>query len=171
MESLSGRPATEDSRCEVAWSSATLPLRADCEEIRNSTSKTVLLDHHGKNREGPRSRRGVALKSQMWILFASLATLRLLSPWFIRAYEGLVLNIHPSLSRVPGLDAQKQALDHGEVLRVHSPYCRRALGPRTNRRPDSVPVFDGDTVQTLSSRILKEEHDYIRTAVDLGTQR
>ena len=86
--------------------------------------------------------------------------MRLLSAAFIREYPNRILNIHPSLlPAFPGLDAQHQALEHGVRVAgcpVHFVDEYLDAGPIVLQAP--VPVLDSDTVETLSARILKEEH-------------
>ena len=86
--------------------------------------------------------------------------MRLLSASFIRAYPNRVLNIHPSLlPAFPGLDAQRQALEHGVKITgctVHFVDEELDAGPIILQ--SAVPVLDDDTVETLSARILEQEH-------------
>jgi phosphoribosylglycinamide formyltransferase-1 len=86
--------------------------------------------------------------------------MRLLSAGFVRAFPNRVLNIHPSLlPAFPGLDAQRQALDHGVKITgctVHLVDEFLDSGPIVIQA--AVPVLDTDTVQTLSARILTQEH-------------
>jgi phosphoribosylglycinamide formyltransferase-1 len=86
--------------------------------------------------------------------------MRLLSAAFIREFPCSVLNIHPSLlPAFPGLDAQHQALEHGVKITgctVHFVDEYLDAGPIVLQA--AVPVTDGDTVDTLAERILKEEH-------------
>jgi phosphoribosylglycinamide formyltransferase-1 len=86
--------------------------------------------------------------------------LRVLSPEFVSAYRGRILNIHPSLlPKFPGLDAQRQALAAGERLSgctVHFVDEGVDSGPIVVQR--SVPILPGDDVETLADRILEEEH-------------
>jgi phosphoribosylglycinamide formyltransferase-1 len=86
--------------------------------------------------------------------------LRLLSATFIRQYPNRILNIHPSLlPAFPGLDAQHQALQHGVKITgctVHFVDEELDAGPIILQT--AVPVLDGDTVETLSTRILRQEH-------------
>lgn len=86
--------------------------------------------------------------------------MRLLSAGFIRAFPNRILNIHPSLlPAFPGLDAQKQALDYGVKIAgctVH--YVDEALDSGPILLQAAVPVFDADTVDSLSARILAQEH-------------
>ena len=86
--------------------------------------------------------------------------MRLLSAAFIRAFPNRILNIHPSLlPAFPGLDAQCQALEHGVRLAgctVHFVDENLDSGPILIQT--AVPVLDDDTVETLSARILEQEH-------------
>lgn len=93
--------------------------------------------------------------------------MRLLSPCFIEAFQGRILNIHPSLlPAFPGLDAQRQALEHGVKVSgctVHFVDETLDGGPIIMQR--NVPVLEDDTVWTLSARILEQEHKLYPEAV------
>src|SRR5947209_8965102 len=93
--------------------------------------------------------------------------MRLLSAWFIRQFPSRILNIHPSLlPAFPGLDAQRQALEHGVKITgctVHFVDEDLDAGPIIIQA--AVPVLDCDTVETLSERILKEEHRIYSEAI------
>ena len=93
--------------------------------------------------------------------------MRLLSAGFIREFPGRVLNIHPSLlPSFPGLDAQHQALEHGVRITgctVHFVDEYLDAGPIVAQA--AVPVLDGDTVESLSARILIEEHRIYSEAI------
>ena len=86
--------------------------------------------------------------------------MRLITPDFIRHFDGRILNIHPSLlPSFKGLHAQRQALDAGVKISgctVHVVTAEMDAGPILGQR--AVPVLPGDTEQTLSTRILAEEH-------------
>ncbi len=86
--------------------------------------------------------------------------MRLLSPAFIQAFPHRILNIHPSLlPSFPGLEAQKQALDYGAKITgctVHFVDEQLDHGAIVLQR--AVPVLDGDTEESLSARILEQEH-------------
>jgi phosphoribosylglycinamide formyltransferase-1 len=86
--------------------------------------------------------------------------MRLLGPAFIEAFPNAVLNVHPSLlPAFPGVDAQRQALDHGVKVAgctVHVVTADLDAGPIVAQ--SAVPVLPSDTVETLSARILVQEH-------------
>jgi len=95
--------------------------------------------------------------------------MRLLSPAFIRTYPMRILNIHPSLlPSFPGLDAQEQALRHGVKVSgctVHFVDEDLDAGPIVLQ--SAVPVMDSDTAETLSARILGQEHRIYSQAIGL----
>lgn len=93
--------------------------------------------------------------------------MRLLSPYFVAAFPHRILNIHPSLlPAFPGLEAQRQALEHGAKFSgctVHFVDENLDAGPIVLQA--AVPIEDRDTVETLSERILDEEHRIYSEAV------
>jgi phosphoribosylglycinamide formyltransferase-1 len=93
-----------------------------------------------------------------WVCLAGY--MRLLSPAIVGSFRQRILNIHPSLlPAFPGLDAQGQALAHGVKVSgctVHLVDEGLDSGPVVVQR--AVAVLDGDTPETLSARILAEEH-------------
>jgi len=95
--------------------------------------------------------------------------MRLLSAGFVRAFPERVLNIHPSLlPAFPGLDAQRQALDHGVKITgctVH--FVDEFLDSGPIIIQSAVPVLDEDSPDTLSARILAQEHVIYSQAIQL----
>jgi phosphoribosylglycinamide formyltransferase-1 len=95
--------------------------------------------------------------------------MRLLSADFVRAFPNRVLNVHPSLlPAFPGLDAQRQALEHGVKITgctVHFVDEFLDSGPIVIQA--AVPVIDNDTVETLSDRILLQEHVIYSQAIQM----
>jgi len=95
--------------------------------------------------------------------------MRLLSPVFVRAFPGRILNVHPSLlPAFPGLHAQRQALEHGVKVTgatVHLVDEELDHGPILLQR--AVPVLEGDDEESLSARILEQEHRIYPEAIAL----
>jgi phosphoribosylglycinamide formyltransferase-1 len=95
--------------------------------------------------------------------------MRILSGHFIREFHGRILNIHPSLlPAFPGLDAQYQAVAHGVKVSgctVH--FVDEGLDSGPIVKQAAVPVLDEDTAESLSARILKEEHRIYSEAIAL----
>jgi phosphoribosylglycinamide formyltransferase-1 len=95
--------------------------------------------------------------------------MRLLSPYFVASYRNRILNIHPSLlPSFPGLEAQQQALEYGVKFSgctVHLVDENLDAGPILAQA--IVPVRDDDTAESLSARVLAEEHRIYTEAVRL----
>jgi len=95
--------------------------------------------------------------------------MRLLSPAFVAAFAGRILNVHPALlPAFPGLRAQRQALAHGVKVTgatVHLVDEGTDSGPIVLQA--AVPVLEGDTEDTLAARILVEEHRLFPDAIRL----
>jgi len=87
--------------------------------------------------------------------------MRVLKGDFLRAFEGRIVNIHPSLlPSFPGLEAWRQALDHGVKVTgctVHFVDAGVDAGPIIGQQ--TVPVLDQDTPDTLIQRIHTAEHE------------
>lgn len=99
--------------------------------------------------------------------------MRIISPEFVKKYKNRILNIHPALlPAFPGLDSQKQALDYGSKYSgctVHFVDARMDTGPIITQ--SAVKVRENDTEDTLSKRILKEEHKIYPEAINLFARK
>jgi phosphoribosylglycinamide formyltransferase 1 len=86
--------------------------------------------------------------------------MRIISPAFIAAFPNRILNVHPSLlPAFPGLDAQRQAFDYGaKVAGCSVHFVDEAVDHGVIILQKTVPVNDDDTAETLSARILEQEH-------------
>lgn len=86
--------------------------------------------------------------------------MRIITPAFVEAFPNRILNVHPSLlPAFPGLDAQHQAFDYGAKVAgctVH--FVDEAVDHGVIVLQKTVPVLDGDTAESLSARILEQEH-------------
>jgi phosphoribosylglycinamide formyltransferase-1 len=137
------------------------------ELARERGIETVLVERRGRNREEHEREIILALRERQVDLVCLAGYMRLLSPCFVEAFWGRILNIHPSLlPAFPGLDAQRQALEHGVKVSgctVH--FVDETLDGGPIIAQHTVPVIDGDTVETLSARILEEEHKLYVEAV------
>jgi len=130
---------------------------------------TRFIPSMGKEREAYDREVVAALEEAKVDLVCLAGFMRILSPYFIRAYPRRILNIHPALlPAFPGLDAQKQALDYGAKFTgctVHIVDEGVDTGPIICQAV--VPIHDDDTVETLAARVLKEEHRIYSEAVCL----
>lgn len=129
--------------------------------------KTLLVERKGRSRVEHDREIIAALLEHKVDLICLAGYMRLLSAEFIEAYRGRIVNIHPSLlPAFPGLDAQRQALEYGvrwTGCTVHFVDEQLDSGPIILQQP--VAVAYDDTVETLSARILKEEHRIYPEAV------
>lgn len=110
-----------------------------------------------------------ALREHKVELVALAGFMRIISPVLISAFPNAIMNIHPALlPSFPGLHAQRQALEHGVKVAgctVHFVDAGTDTGPIICQA--SVPVLEGDTEESLSARILVEEHRCYPKAVKL----
>lgn len=123
----------------------------------------------GKEREAYDREVVAALQEAKVDLVCLAGFMRVLSPYFVRAFPRRILNIHPALlPAFPGLEAQKRALESGVKFTgctVHIVDEGVDTGPIVTQA--IVPVLDSDTVESLSARILKEEHRIYSEAIRL----
>jgi phosphoribosylglycinamide formyltransferase-1 len=128
---------------------------------------TLAIERKGRTRAEHECEIIAALREQRVDLVCLAGYMRLLSPALIEAFRHRILNIHPSLlPAFPGLDAQRQALEHGVKFSgctVHFVDETLDGGPIIVQRV--VPVHDDDTEETLAARILVEEHKAYAEAV------
>ena len=130
---------------------------------------TRFIPSKGKEREAY-DREVVEVLKEFQVDVVCLAGfMRILSPYFIREFPRRILNIHPALlPAFPGMEAQKQAWEYGVKFSgctVHIVDEGVDTGPIVCQAV--VPVLDDDTAETLSARILKEEHRIYSEAVCL----
>lgn len=164
--------AARDGRianAEIAVVISDQPNAAGLIKAKELGIQTLVIERHGRPRAEHDREAIAALQARQVDLVCLAGYMRLLSREFIDAYRGRILNIHPSLlPSFPGLDAQKQALEDGVATSgctVHFVDETLDGGPIIAQR--SVPVHEGDTLDILSSRILKEEHSLYPEAVDM----
>src|SRR5579872_827607 len=174
---LCGRGSNFDSigrklpqiEAEIAIVISNRPEARGLETARGLGLNAVCIASKGVPREVYDAQLVDALRDAAVDLVCLAGFMRLLSPVFIRAFPQRILNIHPSLlPSFPGLDAQTQALVHGVKISgctVHFVDEHLDAGPIVMQA--AVPVLDDDTDETLSARILKEEHRIYSEAIRL----
>ncbi len=131
---------------------------------------TVVSDHHDFScREDFDRQMAVVLKERDVELVVLAGFMRVLSPIFLHAFSGRVMNIHPALlPAFPGLSVQRLAVDYGVKFSgctVHFVEEGVDQGPIIIQAV--VPVRDDDTADTLAARILVEEHRIYPQAIQL----
>jgi phosphoribosylglycinamide formyltransferase 1 len=139
------------------------------QHAREAGIPAVFRDHRGKKREDFDAEIVDILRAHRVDLVCLAGFMRLLSPVFIRAFPGRILNIHPALlPAFPGLDAQRQAFEHGAKVSgatVHLVDEGLDSGPIVAQ--EAVKVLSSDTPETLAARILEVEHCLYPRAVRL----
>jgi len=128
-----------------------------------------VIPSKGLEREAYDRQVVAALRERNVDLVCLAGYMRLLSPFFVKAFPNRILNIHPSLlPAFPGLEPQRQALEHGVKVSgctVHFVDENLDAGPIILQAV--VPIEDSDTEETLAARILREEHRIYTEAVRL----
>lgn len=127
---------------------------------RKAGLPTAFVDHRGKTREGFDAEVVAVLKEHGVELVCLAGFMRLLSPVFVQAFPGRILNIHPALlPAFPGLHAQRQALEHGvKVTGATVHLVDEGLDSGAIVAQEAVAVLSQDTEASLASRILEAEH-------------
>ena len=164
--------AVDDGRLDarIAVVISNRPHAAGLDHARKAGIETLVVDHRQfASRADFDAALARELKSRNVALVCLAGFMRLVGAELLDAYPDAVLNVHPSLlPAFPGVDAQQQALDHGVKVSgatVHLVTPDLDAGPIVVQA--AVPVLPGDTADTLSARILVEEHRIYPEAVQL----
>jgi phosphoribosylglycinamide formyltransferase 1 len=154
---------------EIAVVVSNVETALGLERARQAGIPAVFRDHRGKRREAYDAEIVEILSAHQVDLVCLAGFMRLLSPVFVRAFPGRIVNIHPALlPAFPGLDAQRQAWEHGAKVTgatVHLVDEGLDSGPIVAQ--EAVSVLPGDTPDTLAARILEAEHRLYPRAVRL----
>jgi phosphoribosylglycinamide formyltransferase-1 len=155
--------AVQDGRLDarIALVISNRPDAYGLERARQAGIETLVRDHKAwPSREAYEAVVVEDLRARNVQLVCLAGFMRLLGATFVNAFPNRILNIHPALlPSFPGLHAQRQALDHGVKFSgatVHLVDTNLDAGPIVMQAV--VPVFADDTEDSLSARILAEEH-------------
>ena len=169
FEAIAGNVAAGRIDAAIAVVISNRPEAKGLETARAMGLNAVAIPSKGIEREAYDRLVVAELQRHSVDLVCLAGFMRLLSAYFVREFPRRILNIHPALlPSFPGLDAQHQALEHGVKVSgctVHFVDEHLDSGPIVLQAV--VPVLDGDTVETLSERILKEEHRIYSEAIRL----
>ena len=148
---------------EIAVVLSNKPDAPGLEAARSLGLAAIAIPQEGK---GPAAREAhdtkmIAALTDHHVDFVCLAGyMRIITPAFVAAFPNRILNVHPSLlPAFPGLDAQHQAFDYGAKVAgctVH--FVDEAVDHGVIILQKTVPVLDADTADSLSARILEQEH-------------
>lgn len=160
FQAIAARVSAGEIPAEIVVVIANRPDAAGLDAARRLGLTAVSLPSKGLDRESYDRQLIATLKEHNveWVILAGY--MRILSAEFIRAFPQRILNIHPSLlPSFPGLDAQHQAFDYGVKISgctVHFVDEHLDHGPIVMQA--EVPVDASDTAETLSAKILTQEH-------------
>lgn len=151
-----------DYPAEIALVVSNRPKAEGLAKARAAGVATAAFDHrpHGEDRQAHERLIDAALREAGVELVALAGYMRITTPWFVEAWTGRMINIHPALSpSFPGLHTHRRALDAGVKLHgctVHWVTDTLDEGPMIGQA--AVPVLPGDDEATLASRVLAAEH-------------
>jgi len=145
---------------EIAVVLSNLPDAAGLEAARQLGLPAIAIPSAGRKRAEHDAEMIAALHQHRVDLVCLAGYMRILSPEFVRAFPNRILNIHPALlPAFPGLDAQAQALEYGvKVAGCTVHFVDEAMDHGAILLQRVVPVLDDDTAESLSARILEQEH-------------
>jgi phosphoribosylglycinamide formyltransferase-1 len=138
---------------------------------REAGIETLVCDHHQHRTRDDYDRFLAHELEKRDVTYVCLAGfMRLLGSAFLSAFPNAVLNVHPSLlPAFPGVDAQRQALAHGvKVSGATVHFVTEELDGGPIILQAAVPVLEDDTVESLSARILIEEHRIYPEAIRMA---
>ena len=145
---------------EIAIVLSNLPDAAGLESARKLDLPAIAIPSAGRKRAEHDAEVVAALRQHRVDLVCLAGYMRIISPEFVRTFPNRILNIHPALlPAFPGLDAQTQALEFGAKVAgctVH--FVDEAVDHGAIILQRVVPVLDDDTAESLSARILEQEH-------------
>ncbi len=169
FEAIADNVASGRLKAEIAIVVSNRPESRGLEIARERRLPAACIPSKGVPREEYDRQVVAELKSRSVDLVCLAGFMRLLSAEFCRAFPMRILNIHPSLlPAFPGLEAQQQALEHGVKISgctVHFVDEQLDAGPIVLQA--AVPVLDDDSPESLSARILIEEHRIYSQAIGI----
>ncbi|MGD9980043.1 MAG: phosphoribosylglycinamide formyltransferase [Hyphomonadaceae bacterium] len=153
--------STQDAY-EIVLVVSNVPDAAGLERARAAGVEAIALDHkrYGKNREAFERDLDALLVQRNVEIVALAGFMRVLTPFFVHAWAGRLVNIHPSLlPKYPGTKTHERALEAGDTehgASVHLVVEEVDAGEIIGQA--SMPILPGDTAETLAQRVLALEH-------------
>jgi phosphoribosylglycinamide formyltransferase-1/phosphoribosylamine--glycine ligase/phosphoribosylglycinamide formyltransferase/phosphoribosylformylglycinamidine cyclo-ligase len=162
MSALIAAAKAEDYPADIALVISNVPDAGGLEVARAEGVQAIAIDSRpfGKDRQAHEQAMDAALRQGGVEVVCLAGFMRLLTPWFVDAWSGRILNIHPSLlPDFKGLHTHARAIEAGRAeagCTVHIVTADLDDGPILGQA--RVPVLPGDDEQALAARVLKEEH-------------
>ena len=169
FEAIADRIASGKLNAEIAVVISNVESARGFERAHARGLNTVFISSRNRSREEFDREAVQVLRKHNASLVVLAGFMRIFSSVFLEAFPYGILNIHPSLlPSFPGRDVQQKALEQGVKVSgctVH--FVDEVLDGGPIVLQATVPVLDDDTIETLSARILKEEHRIYSEAIDL----
>jgi phosphoribosylglycinamide formyltransferase 1 len=162
MTALIEAAKAQDYPAEIALVISNRPGAPGLGHAREAGIATAIIDHapFGEDREAFERALDEELRAHRIDVVCLAGFMRVLTSWFVKRWQGRMLNIHPALlPQFKGLDTHRRALaagvqEHGAT--VHFVVSEVDCGPIVAQ--ERVPVLESDTEQTLAARVLEAEH-------------
>lgn len=170
LKSLIAAAARADFPAEIVLVLSNIESAGGLDVARAAGIEARAISHKGfESREAFDRALDAALRAAGVELVCEAGFMRIHSEWFARAWEGKLLNIHPSLlPSFKGIHVHQQALDAGVKVSgctVHFVVAELDSGPIIAQA--AVPVLIGDTADTLAARVLEQEHTLYPAALEM----
>jgi phosphoribosylglycinamide formyltransferase-1 len=162
MVTLAQAAQAPDFPAEIALVLSNKPDAGGLERAREMGIATAVVDHRAFNKDREAFERAMdeVLRVEQIELIALAGFMRIMTPWFVRRWEGRMINVHPSLLPLfKGTHTHRQALEAGvpeHGCSVHFVVPELDAGPVIAQA--KVPVLPGDDEETLARRVLVQEH-------------
>jgi len=171
MSALIAAAKAGDYPAEISLVVSNRPDAAGLARAQAEGIPTAVVDHkiYGQDRAAFECALQAVLEAHRIELVCLAGFMRLLSPWLVERWHGRMLNIHPALlPEFKGLDTHRRALAAGAKLHGATVHL---VAPDVDSGPiilqEAVPIVPGDSVETLSARVLEAEHRIYPEALKL----
>ena len=176
MVSLAQAAQAPDFPAEIALVLSNVPGAGGLERAREFGIATATVDHRAFNKDREAFERAMdeVLRVNQIEFVVLAGFMRIMTPWFVRRWEGRMINIHPSLLPLfKGTHTHRQALEAGMTehgCSVHFVVPELDAGPVIAQA--KVPVLPGDDEESLATRVLAQEHTlYPRALAEVASGR
>lgn len=176
MEALLNAAAADpDFPAEPVLVLSNRPDAAGLKIAEAAGAPAVAIDHktYGRDREAFEFHVDATLRGAGVEIIALAGFMRVLTPWFVKRWEGRMINIHPSLlPKYKGLDTHQRAIDAGDAqagCSVH--WVSAGVDEGEIIAQACVPILPGDNAETLAARTLPQEHRLYPEALKIACKK
>jgi len=174
MEAILDAARSDDYPANPVLVLSNRPNAKGLETASNAGLAAIAIDHkpYGKDREAFERAMHTVLTDHDVEMIVLAGFMRILTPWFVSQWTGRMINIHPSLlPKYPGLNTHQRAIDAGDrEAGCSAHWVTEGVDEGAVIAQARVPVLADDTAETLSERVLGEEHQLYPRAVALAAR-